>query len=600
MEQVGNRRSRVPSHLRPFHHQTSPTKINGLFTPQRTRETSDARTSSSPPRFRLSLGAALKDIISKDWKGLALHAQPGQPLMGSKHRPDPVRMKDSDDYITERAANPRTGLISPSLGSRTPCRESTPNSPGDALKLIHLEHTSPTPDSRRGLFSRANEGRKINASSNDQMHGESECHYDGPVQERTGTPCTLPEDRLVVHMPSAQEPQPFSYPGYSSEQIEAFEHYRRKARRVSSDGYDRRLLQNSRIPSSSYSPPDHEHSPEEIDSYPGCPHQGHHFRPYAGHNGLPKRPQPQLVVRKRTVVRPVCQAGEGVPTFADSSRWTQRPAAEMHDSIANPVVMSDAKLTIGLDERHGTSKKTLGVRGACHDSKLAQPPHTASDQISKRSCMAPRTRSFHDAAKGNHDDKNNAHNVYPKADSTVSDMTDLRSLPRVTLVRPEHAAMPVSHGISKMADGSRKCSLGCHQDPSSGECLELRKMSLPATSDRLFSRELLKSQNETAQVSAEKAEEVLLGLAAWLLCYVKGIQMPQSDLIETLRSPHTTARDKVDALKGALSLAGHVLAVGTALAMIWQLSAAVIQLLQIALWPLAVPFRILKWLMGAT
>jgi hypothetical protein len=40
-------------------------------------------------------------------------------------------MKDSDDYITARAANPRTGLISPSLAG-TP---RTPESPAEALKL---------------------------------------------------------------------------------------------------------------------------------------------------------------------------------------------------------------------------------------------------------------------------------------------------------------------------------------------------------------------------------------------------------------------------------------------------------------------------------
>jgi hypothetical protein len=49
------------------------------------------------------------------------HITPVRPKMG---------MKDSDDYITARAANPRTGLISPSLAG-TP---RTPESPAEALK----------------------------------------------------------------------------------------------------------------------------------------------------------------------------------------------------------------------------------------------------------------------------------------------------------------------------------------------------------------------------------------------------------------------------------------------------------------------------------
>jgi hypothetical protein len=149
-----------------------------------------------------------------------------------------------------------------------------------------------------------------------------------------------------------------------------------------------------------------------------------------------------------------------------------------------------------------------------------------------------------------------------------------------------------------MGEGGRKCSLGCRRNVS-GQCLDQRKVSLPVPADRLFSAELSKPDTDAGPVSAEKAEEVLVGILAWLLCYIKGIRMPQSDLIETLRSADATSKEKADALKAALSLAGHVLAVGTALAMIWQLSAAVIHLLQIALWPLVVPFRILRWLMGA-
>jgi hypothetical protein len=60
-------------------------------------------------------------------------------------------MKDSDDYITARAANPRTGLISPSLAG-TP---RTPESPAEALKLRSQRI--------RPALTRANEARKISA-----------------------------------------------------------------------------------------------------------------------------------------------------------------------------------------------------------------------------------------------------------------------------------------------------------------------------------------------------------------------------------------------------------------------------------------------------
>jgi hypothetical protein len=69
-------------------------------------------------------------------------ATPVRPTMG---------IKDSDDYITARAANPRTGLISPSPAA-TP---RTPESPAEALKL-RSQRTRPA-------LTRANEARKISA-----------------------------------------------------------------------------------------------------------------------------------------------------------------------------------------------------------------------------------------------------------------------------------------------------------------------------------------------------------------------------------------------------------------------------------------------------
>jgi hypothetical protein len=82
------------------------------------------------------------------------------PISEYRHSPaeqyqTPLRpkmgMKDSDDYITARAANPRTGLISPSLAG-TP---RTPESPAEALKLRSQRI--------RPALTRANEARKISA-----------------------------------------------------------------------------------------------------------------------------------------------------------------------------------------------------------------------------------------------------------------------------------------------------------------------------------------------------------------------------------------------------------------------------------------------------
>jgi hypothetical protein len=81
--------------------------------------------------------------LSEQRHSPANHYQtPRRPKMG---------MRDSDDYITARAANPRTGLISPSLAG-TP---RTPESPAEALKLRSQR--------MRPALTRANEARKISA-----------------------------------------------------------------------------------------------------------------------------------------------------------------------------------------------------------------------------------------------------------------------------------------------------------------------------------------------------------------------------------------------------------------------------------------------------
>lgn len=168
-------------------------------------------------------------------------------------------MKDSDDYLTARAANPRTGLISPSLAG-TP---RTPESPAEALK-IRSQRSRPA-------LTRANEARKISASGLHKWHGNGNGWFEGsksgiasprPSDASAGAAeiirhdiqharSSLGDDAFVVKMPSAREPQPYAFPGRSSQEIQAFEHYRRKARKTSGDGWDQRCVQSRGIRKSS-------------------------------------------------------------------------------------------------------------------------------------------------------------------------------------------------------------------------------------------------------------------------------------------------------------------------------------------------------------
>jgi hypothetical protein len=169
---------------------------------------------------------------------------PRRPKMG---------MKDSDDYITARAANPRTGLISPSLAG-TP---RTPDSPAEALKL-RAPRILPA-------LTQPNETRKTSAGNVQRLCSSEKGWSFEDAKSRVASPrpsdasagaadivgCevqtaddTREHDRFVVHMPSAREPQPYAFPGRSAQEIQAFEHCKRMARKTSGDGWDQRCPQS--------------------------------------------------------------------------------------------------------------------------------------------------------------------------------------------------------------------------------------------------------------------------------------------------------------------------------------------------------------------
>ncbi|KAK3678317.1 hypothetical protein LTR78_001612 [Recurvomyces mirabilis] len=153
-----------------------------------------------------------------------------------------MRMKDSDDYITARAANPWTGLISPSCGSPSP-QPRTPETPGEALKLHGNLPPTPTPATKlRPALSRANEGRKVSAGTLHRWRANANgwvSDFGGTVASprgcdtvakadlsRTAPRKDLADDSFVVNMPSAREPQPFAHPGCTASQIAALENHR--------------------------------------------------------------------------------------------------------------------------------------------------------------------------------------------------------------------------------------------------------------------------------------------------------------------------------------------------------------------------------------
>ncbi|KAF7195161.1 hypothetical protein HII31_03367 [Pseudocercospora fuligena] len=597
MEDHTNKTSRVPAHLRQFHRPASTTQ------PRTTLSTNQSNLQQcqaylQPHGRQRSLGARLKALVAKYPPQL----QQAESFTDSGSRPHMKRMKDSDDYITARGANPRTGLISPSVGTRTPC---TPDSPGEALKRHSVEQNSPTPAQKeRPALCRANEGRKISCGSVRNRNGRETTlqqeHVPGAFpgnqssdlveqcQPEVAPSPELRDDQFVVNMPSAREPQPFSYPGYTAEQIDALEHYRRKARRVSSDGYDRRLFRGQ---SSCKAYTDcHECTCEDQHFTDTTPLHSRQFIPYNNDDYYQDRTYedvepPILVVRKRANAKPTRMthhnADEAI-RVPDSDHKSKKPL--MPPRIPKPSPVRDHQYSASTSEGSLPPKHSATV---VVDREILQNLKSSTDSAPRSIPVANTHTGSLTGDQYYSDDKNNVALPSRQPPESSSKTSLLSRLPKVRLVKPEHAAIPQS---------SRQCSFGCRRDGNSGECAERRRKVSDATvvrqSSVLFHGQLTKDCDMDIA-------EMLLEYATSALRYLGSLQVPRIDTLELLKDPHVSTREKAEALKTVVSLAGHALAVCTLLAMLWQLGAAVMHLLEVVFWPLAVPLRVMRWIAGA-
>ncbi|SMQ50877.1 unnamed protein product [Zymoseptoria tritici ST99CH_3D7] len=491
-------------------------------------------------------------------------------------------MKDSDDYITARHANPKTGAISPSLGTRTPgsnLSTFTPASPGEALKLRSLGQESPTANARdRHAYSRANESRNLSGAHIKHSVEPQTWHYNTVGQARGGAAVPYvrrdvkrkdiphsphpPEPDKLVHMPSAEEPQPFAYPGYSSEQIDALEHYRCKSPRVSSDGYDQRLLLKTKdvgVPHvCTCRTAEIEHcTNSDISSVCACPK---YFRPYQGAPSQHAAGEvPPIKVRKR-------RGGSGGNYRVDAGRGP--PPSGMPNGTVEEVTIISSPLAT----RNGKGQPSRTLPGAFPNCSAKTPRcelHAVSAKLLSSIDLAPRTKYGEHAPLHDQD-------VCRGASSELMQM-----LPPVDLVRPELAAVLGArdarradyHRTNKSV--GRSCSLGCQRDGSTGQCTGRRD-----TSQTSAAPEEQASLPKIPPQYLEQAEEFVISIITSILCYLRDIQLPKSDLAETLTSPTATVKEKAKALKAALSLAGHVLAIGMTLVLAWKVSAAVMQVVE--------------------
>lgn len=165
-------------------------------------------------------------------------AEPATPSPKQK-----MGIRETGDYITARAANPRTGLISPSvLTAQTP---RTPMTPGEALRLYGhaCPQQSPSTTGPKLLAQQMMQKRHRLSANRWRQHDkgwfmENLTELASPKTTTTDsfpvqsdTSASLSDDRFIMPMPSAREPRPYRSAGVTAAQIAALERYKQTYRR---------------------------------------------------------------------------------------------------------------------------------------------------------------------------------------------------------------------------------------------------------------------------------------------------------------------------------------------------------------------------------
>lgn len=448
----------------------------------------------------------------------------------------PVRpkmdIKDSDDYITARAANPRTGLISPSPAA-TP---RTPESPAKALKL-RSQRTRPAL-----TRASANEARKISTGGLQKWcadeHGwsreDAKSGVASPRPSETSVGAadiicgetealedTLRGDRFVIHMPSAREPQPYAFPGRTAEEIQAYEHYKQKARKTSGDGWDQRRVSGGIRKTSATEPERGRKRVVYGSAMPG-----------------------QFPTRDGTIIR------RAVPDLEESAF----PGADVHFAAASFAPYLSPKTP---------ARKTSNIRRPKAVRTLRD--YTTID-----------TRILQESPP----------------------ITHLSQLPKLRLVRPELASLPMPKLRQASKKSTRVCSLGCDRSPGAESCPQLA--GSPKQAQSLFET----PPSDPTSFPTEHAT----ALAVYLLSALRAahdrlgatvrIKIPIPAVLVTLTSPEAGLEERVDAVKTLLTLVGQILGVLIAVSALWKLLVAVAGVVGMLVWPLVVPLKLIWWVMS--
>ncbi|KAF1353854.1 hypothetical protein BDV97DRAFT_367413 [Delphinella strobiligena] len=500
-------------------------------------------------------------------------------------------IKETGDYLTARAANPRTGLISPSVVTvQTP---RTPMTPGEALRLYSHEkpQQSPTPVRPRPLLKQSQQKRRW------KQHDKG-CSMQTVVEvaspkmtSTSSSPSMSSEDRFVLPMPSAGEPQPYLSSAYAAARTATstatVDYHKEKSRPLSRTS--------------------------KASSAPGL--KGRMLSLGAG---------PRKFVEASKRLRDYT-LGETVENTATKSNSSPRPEANKGFQSSSPPVVEKSFVPFQMPRSTSVSSIDI-ITTTMNDMPGAfSPPPEHSPRISRKpigSSTAPRKKRRDSdvtiaTAISAEEKKVHVYTAYSPAvgtifrdanESTNKDrFQDLRQLPRVKLIHPENAA------ASQIRDEGRL-------DVVPVSLPEIRTHSPPQTD--LTSHHC--SNASTVTPAKDNAQSVLETRLIGVLTYILSLpfQRTQSAIsspvsaclsnsqdtasstgilhvLNTLTDEKADLSSRLEAAKQLILATGRLMLVLGLMVAVIRLSIALAQVLEVLLWPINVLIKVLRWVLGA-
>ncbi|KAG9681050.1 hypothetical protein KCU95_g8656, partial [Aureobasidium melanogenum] len=458
------------------------------------------------------------------------------PKILKQHIRDPIMgVKGTDDYLTARAANPRTGLISPSVVTNLTPR--TPISPAEALSLFGTDHEPPrtsTPKARmpeepraaiqrprpagpRGRWRQDSTGWNMEL---DTEAGSSRANTPNPPATRADFHAS--EDSFVIPMPTAKDPQPYR----QEDQDKAVQYYKDKAQRLS-----HKEGMNGRMHSIGAGPRKFAQATKALRDFSN-----------------PQSPTPD---EEDTITRKEKATSSSPPMSAVSGFSSCESSHSSRRSVCSPPP--------GVERR---------------DSAVSMPTSTSTREKETKSSQSPtlggaeRTRS----------------------NSNASRFQDLRQLPRVRAVHPESPGKKTQH--EKTAPVPREYS----STPPPPYRTHPNTPSLSGTS---VADSLSPLETQVVGFLAWAINQLFYKpTSSTRDGSPQGQSIGIVQAIHILSDSTTKPIERWQAIKALAFVASRAVMILCCLAIVVRIGTAVGRVLAIMLWPASIVWTIMKWMLG--